>query len=667
MKPVIYLITAILFHAVPLNAQQKTIDSLRQILSHEASGKEKGRIEIKIAREYISFDTAAANTHLLTGFTIADNANDDMGRGMYHLYSAYLLCNKGQYEEGLTKFAMASDFFNRFRLDKNLSVVEKGEIESLLLDADLSRGNVYLELYEYDKAIDVFWKVLKLLEQSDFPEKDVAIAATYQSIALAYYHWNQYQTALQYYLSALSFAIKSGNERVVAENNIYAAMCYTLTQEFDSASLLLQKAEPVVLQSQDAGLKTMFFARKAEMYRFTDRWQEALTNYDKAIQNATVTANIYMQATFLNAKARCLLKLNKISEAREAGLNSLNLAKSINKIREILEAQKVLSLVESKAGNYAAAYSYLDQFNSGDDSLHTTELTEKIQSLDKKYQLALKEEKIIQLEKDNKIKDLNNHKRLMANFLLSASLIVLFIFGMLVIRNYRQRQKLQQQKIRELETEKQLSAAEAVLKGEEQERTRLAKDLHDGLGGLLSGIKYSFTSMKDNLIMTPENARVFERSLDMLDTSIHEMRRVAHNLMPESIFRFGLDTALADFCSSVNETSVLKINYQSFGLENAKLNPTISVSVYRIIQELVNNALKHAQAQQALVQVTVSDNLLLVDVEDNGVGFDTNMLNIRKGIGWSNIQSRIDYLNGNIDLKSAPGEGTIVHIEINLS
>ena len=155
-----------------------------------------------------------------------------------------------------------------------------------------------------------------------------------------------------------------------------------------------------------------------------------------------------------------------------------------------------------------------------------------------------------------------------------------------------------------LETEKQLTATEAVLKGEEQERTRLAKDLHDGLGGMLSGIKYSFQTMKRNLIMTPENQQAFERSMDMLDSSIKEMRRVAHNMMPEALVKFGLDTALKDFCNDINQSGALQVNYQSIGMENAVLDQTTAITIYRIVQELINNTMKHAAAKTAIVQVS---------------------------------------------------------------
>jgi len=240
---------------------------------------------------------------------------------------------------------------------------------------------------------------------------------------------------------------------------------------------------------------------------------------------------------------------------------------------------------------------------------------------------------------------------------------VLIIISSLGYRNYQHKQKLQQVRISELETEQQLTATEAVLKGEEQERTRLAKDLHDGLGGMLSGIKHSFGNMKQNLIMTPDNHQAFERSMDMLDSSIKEMRRVAHNMMPENLLKFGLDVALRDFCIDISANTPLQVNYQSMGLTDVLLEQTKSIGIYRIVQELIHNSLKHASAQTALVQISKTDNLIAVEVEDDGVGFNINELKRAKGIGWSNIQNRVDFLYGKLDVQSEPGKGTSVHIE----
>jgi len=129
----------------------------------------------------------------------------------------------------------------------------------------------------------------------------------------------------------------------------------------------------------------------------------------------------------------------------------------------------------------------------------------------------------------------------------------------------------------------------------------LAKDLHDGLGGMLSGIKYSFKRMKGNLMMTPDNTPAFERSMDMLDSSIKEMRRVAHNMMPEALVKFGLDTALNDFCNDNSKSGALQVSDQSIGFENVEIAKTTIITIYRIVQELINNTIKHAIAKTALV------------------------------------------------------------------
>jgi two-component system NarL family sensor kinase len=142
---------------------------------------------------------------------------------------------------------------------------------------------------------------------------------------------------------------------------------------------------------------------------------------------------------------------------------------------------------------------------------------------------------------------------------------------------------------------------------------------------MLSGIKFSFQTMKGNMVMTPDNQQAFERSMDMIDSSIKEMRRVAHNMMPEALVRFGLNTALKDFCNEINQSGALQINYQSIGLENEQVEQTTAVNIYRIVQELINNTLKHAAAKTAIVQVSKKGDSFSITVEDDGKGFDPKL------------------------------------------
>jgi two-component system NarL family sensor kinase len=223
---------------------------------------------------------------------------------------------------------------------------------------------------------------------------------------------------------------------------------------------------------------------------------------------------------------------------------------------------------------------------------------------------------------------------------------------------------LQEKRILDLEKEKQLLATQAVLQGQVEERTRLAKDLHDGLGSILSSAKLSFSQIKDNLVITAQDANAFDRSMNILDMSINELRRVAHNMMPEALMKFGLDTALKDFCDSVGQSGALQLTHQSYQIDETSIPPIKAAAIYRIVQELVNNVIRHAQATRALVQLIREGNVLNITVEDNGKGFDKTILASSDGMGYLNLENRVAYLSGKMDIQTSPGNGTFVNIEI---
>ena len=222
---------------------------------------------------------------------------------------------------------------------------------------------------------------------------------------------------------------------------------------------------------------------------------------------------------------------------------------------------------------------------------------------------------------------------------------------------------LQQQKIIDLEKDKQLVTAEAMLKGQDDERSRIAKDLHDGLGGLLSGVKISFSNLKESVGLNAASSKLFDKPITQLDNTIAELRKVAHNLMPEALVKFGLQNAIQDFCQSLQQTNNCVINFQQLGMER-DLGNVANVNVYRIIQELVNNAVKYASAHQIIVQLTKTENKVLITVEDDGKGFDISTLKQATGIGITNITHRVNYLNGTIDINSKPNNGTSINIEL---
>jgi two-component system, NarL family, sensor kinase len=197
----------------------------------------------------------------------------------------------------------------------------------------------------------------------------------------------------------------------------------------------------------------------------------------------------------------------------------------------------------------------------------------------------------------------------------------------------------------------------------EKERTRIAKDLHDGLGGLLSGIKLTLGSMHGNLVVSSENTAIFNRAISQLDNTIVEMRRVAHSMMPEALLKFGLTEAIEDYCDGINESKAVKIKFTKLGLAQP-LEKAMEVTLYRVVQELSNNAIKHAEAENIFIQLAVHERGLTLTVEDDGKGFETESLSMAKGDGLRNVQSRVDYLKGSYEVQSSPGSGTSFIIEI---
>jgi len=335
----------------------------------------------------------------------------------------------------------------------------------------------------------------------------------------------------------------------------------------------------------------------------------------------------------------------------------MQIAEKDSIVDPLLIMYTTLSTIKSAQHDFVSVNFYDQKSDALSQSLQQQELSEYAIELETKYETEKKDNQL-------KLQEVKIKQKNTLNYILLGSAGALLVISLLAYRNYEHKRKLQQQRISELETEKQLTATEAVLKGEEQERTRLAKDLHDGLGGMLSGIKHSFQNMKGNLVMTPDNHQAFERSMDMLDSSIKEMRRVAHNMMPEALVKFGLDTALKDFCNDINQSGALRVTYQSIGMENTAIEQTMAITIYRIVQELINNSIKHAAAETAIVQISKTNGDISITVEDDGKGFDTTLLKGTKGMGWGNIESRVEYLKGKVDVQSEPGKGTSVLIEI---
>jgi len=215
--------------------------------------------------------------------------------------------------------------------------------------------------------------------------------------------------------------------------------------------------------------------------------------------------------------------------------------------------------------------------------------------------------------------------------------------------------------LEELERQK-TRTLQAVVEGQEHERSRIAKDLHDGVGQMLSVVKIGVSAVQEQLIgIVPEEAAHLHESIVLLDYAVQEVRSVSHQLMPVALKQLGLSAAIQDICSSVTASTAMTIDTELSALE-LRMDAVQELTLYRIVQELLNNTLKYGDAKRISIQALREESALLVMYEDDGRGFDLHAN--RVGIGLNNIMSRAAMLGGTVELHSTPGEGMAATIDI---
>ena len=523
-------------------------------------------------------------------------------------------------------------------------------------------GSDYSKMGDFEQAIQHFTIAAEILEKY----RPSVVGSVYNGIAEVYDQMKEPEKSMEYNYKALEAAEKTGEKAIIARRRLGIITAHVNAFRFKTADSLLTIVAPLVKETQDLYSLLLYHQSLGVVQENRKDYPAAIRNLTNGYELARDNNAAYEEVTMLGPLTRILTSAGHLPEAKRL-LDTL-----MKKSTDGQMAFGQLSAYANFAGWYAAkgdfktANDWLVKRSALQDSITTAEMKNKVTMMETRFQVKGKDNeiKLLQVEKQNQLLKIKQKEEL--NYILIGSAAALLIILLLLFLNYRNKQKLQQQRITELETEKQLTATEAVLKGEEQERTRLAKDLHDGLGGMLSGIRHSFFTMKGNLVMTPDNQQAFERGIDMLDSSIREMRRVAHNMMPEVLVKYGLDTALRDFCIDINKSGALDVNYQSIGLGDTTIDQTTSIAIYRIAQELLNNSIRHAAASSAIVQLTKTDGRLTLTVEDDGKGFELESLDKSTGIGWQNIRNRVEFLKGKIDIQSSPGKGSSVMIEVNI-
>ena len=313
--------------------------------------------------------------------------------------------------------------------------------------------------------------------------------------------------------------------------------------------------------------------------------------------------------------------------------------------------------ISKKINQDQQALTYLEKYQTVQDNIQQSKITKNLAELEIQYETEKKDLEIRQ-------KTMQRNILIGSSGILGALALVIFFLLRNRLRNNKtlakQASQLQEQKIKQLEQEKKLITFNAMIEGQENERKRIAKDLHDSIGGLLSSIK-SYTTAVGESHPALESHPNYLKTKNLIDEACDETRRISHNMMPRALALSGLKPAVEDIAENLRRSG-FNCDLEIIGLEK-ELDQNKSTMIFRMLQELVHNISKHAKAQNILIQMIQNEKTIELLVEDDGLGFDVSKLN-NNGMGLSNIKSRVEFLQGDLSIDPVVGEGTTISISI---
>jgi hypothetical protein len=413
-------------------------------------------------------------------------------------------------------------------------------------------------------------------------------------------------------------------------------------------------------------------------YLYTKKYPDSAAYFHKKTlktvnkdDKTTLVGTYINYAFFLNNLNKYSQAIEQLKKAEKFELGAYQL--KYNKIIYIHLANNYkLSL------NYKKAYEYYEKYNIARDSLDNTNQNIAISDLDKKYKTAEKEKENLQLKQENLLKEKENiaieqEKIKHQNFLIVSiiALILVSIIAILALKNSKRKRKLAEQE-KKLESKKnlillkeqELITINAMIDGQEKERKQIAEDLHDNLGSVLATLKLHFDNLKiNNEKKKIDQKTLFDKTETLIDEAYLKVRSIAHAKNAGVIANQGLLVAVKMMAEKISSADKIKIEVINFGL-NQRLENSLEITVFRIIQELITNIIKHADAQNATINISLYDKNLNIIIEDNGNGFKVNKTSFKKGMGINSIKTRIKHLNGTFKIDSTIGKGSSILIDI---
>jgi|GEM_PF-4798152 len=593
-----------------------------------------------------------------------------------------------------------SDPDSAFVLSNEL--LKEGELDNDSLKisyASFRLGNIYFQSGKFQKAIPQFKRSFELrIQMGDY----VSSVGVIELIAKSYYSVGRADSAFVFFTDGLRLLDKYSAEKPQLLLNIAMAKILMNYDDLTEARYRIEKAEELLEIVNEIESKSLIEQSWGVYYYYSDSISKAVIKYKNAylldqevgdlqsminncnnlalcyteleqydlalfyyrivLDHYSVNNLEYKKAITQYNTALCFRAKNELDSAVLYLQNALLVLNEYNDFDQTYECMSSLVEIYLSSGKHEKASKLQESMLVLKDSILDAEKISSIAEYRTVYETEKKEQKIAllnaQAEKDS----------LLRNLILAISIsAVLALF--LLINRYRQNLKIErsekelsQKKVDLLLGEQELKLYNALLSGQEKERKRISRDLHDQVGSMLSALKFKFTSALKN---SNENGM---KGLDqMIDSTVEEVRRISHDLDNVSLSSFGLNIALTQLCNDLDQLSdELSVNYHTHGLKKS-LDPQSEKEIYKICQEILNNMLKHSRATKINLDITFREDAFSLTLEDNGVGFDPSIAEAEKGLGLKSIQERAKTLGAQMYIDSSAKGGSSFQLELPLN
>ncbi len=638
----------LLLVALTFFAQEKAA-SQDSLLIGIQSKPDSTKAELYITVAEKSFATpAVADSLALLAFQTAKRAGkfNSQGRG------AFIICY-ANLEVNLTRSKQWADTAVKY-FEKANNPTWAGFVTRVMgVKYDMTNRTV--------EAINYFQQSTKYFMQAN---DSLMIAHNYSSMSLMYHNDLQdFKLGLKYGLDALEMLNRiKRNEQAIWKAVNAVAINYDDDKQLDKA--LEYHIKNLSNVGSDIDNLATTNNNIGNTYRKQKKFAKSETYFIKAfeIHNAQHGdyGNDYDLATVYNNLSGVNWDLGRPEKAKIYRDSAIHYSLRSKKTEKLLDTYYTAYLASEKNKDYKDAAVFLKYYVDVKDSSMTAERTKIVYDLEVQYESERKQQQIALLKSQSTIKDLELQRSRTLIFAIVGGFI--FLTGLLYLFYKRSRDKQRLLHAKEREESQRLRFA-AVLEAEENERSRVAKDLHDGIGQLLSTAKLTLSAIDEPA--SSESSKMLNNSMQILDEATREVRTISHNLMPATLTQIGLEAALHDLFMKINESNLLRINLSITGLEE-RLPPSTEIAVYRVVQEIINNMIKHSKADTITVKIVRSGSAMNLSISDNGIGFEKDSIAKSTGLGWKNIFSRISMLNGEIAVDTQPGSGTSVNIQFTI-